>query len=255
MLAEPISIAIETSCRRGGLALGAGAQLVEAVSFPADQRHATQLLSHLDQVLGRHGLAPADLREAYVSAGPGSFTGLRVGLTCARTLAQALPHLRTVEVPTAEAVAENAGDLDCPRLGVVMDAKESVVFVTFFTRGPTNNSDQLMVGGPECWQPAGPGQLVHVDELPAVSPRPAINLSGLLAGRPAVLIGEALWHHPVRGEGITLGPEELWLPKAEGVWRAGRRRALAGGFVPYAQLRPIYLRQPEAVRLWEKRQH
>lgn len=229
MLAEPISIAIETSCRRGGLALGAGAQLVEAVSFPADQRHATQLLSHLDQVLVRHGLAPADLREVYVSAGPGSFTGLRVGLTCARTLAQVLPHLRTVAVPTVEAVAENAGDVDCPHLGVVMDAKEKIVFVTFFTRGP------------ECWQPTGPGQLVHLDEL------------SVLAPRPAVLIGEALWHHAVRGEGITLGPEELWLPRAQGVWRVGRRRALAGGFVPYTQLRPIYLRQPEAARLWEKR--
>jgi len=226
---EPVSIAIETSCRRGGVALGVGDRLVEPVTFRADRRHAVQLVARLAELLDRHGLRAQDLAEVYVSVGPGSFTGLRVGITVARTLAQLKPALRCVAVPTARAVAQNAAGLDFENLAVVMDAGEGEVYVVLFRR---------VAGG---LAPVGPGRVMHPERFAEQVPR------------PVVLIGEGLGYHRIGGEGITVGDESLWLPRAEGLWQVGRRMAAAGQFVPLAELRPLYLRRPEAVRLWERR--
>lgn len=227
---RPVSIAIETSCRRGGVALGAADQLVEAMGFQAERRQSVQLIARLDELLGHHGLGARDLAEVYVSLGPGSFTGLRVGITVARTLGQTVEALRCVGVPTAEAVAENAAGLDLQRLGVVMAAKEKTVSVVIFSR----QAGRLV--------PAGPPRLADARHLTAELPK------------PITLIGEALWYQDLSGQGITIGDEGLWLPRAEGLWRVGRRMARTGEFQEFHALRPLYLREPEAVRLWERRE-
>jgi len=227
-MGECVSAAIETSCRRGGVALGIGEELVEAATFPADRRHAVQLVARLDELLARHRLSAGDLDEVYVSIGPGSFTGLRVGVTVARTLAQA-GGVRCVGVPTAEAVAENAADLPGEHLAVVMDAKEGSVYAAVFGRRAGR------------WTPAGPTRALPAGRLAAEVPK------------PITLIGEGLWHHRLVGEGLRVADESLWLPLAEGVWAVGRRLARARRFEDFHPLRPLYLRRPEAVRLWEKR--
>ncbi len=226
---RPVSIAIETSCRRGGVALGAGERLVETVTFRSDRRHAVQLVGRLDELLGRAGLEPADLDEVYVSVGPGSFTGLRVGITVARTLAQAVAGLRCVAVATVEAVAECAAGTDFENLGVVMDAKGETIFAAVYAR----RGGRLV--------PKTPPALIEAGRFLAEAPR------------PITLIGEGLGYHDLAGEGVTLGAEDLWLPTADGVWRVGRRMAAAGQFIAPEHLLPLYLRKPEAVRLWESR--
>ena len=222
-------MAIETSCRRGSAAVGIGDELAGAVVFPSDRRHATELLVRLDALLAERGLRPGDVREVYVSVGPGSFTGLRVGVTVARTMTQLVAGLRCVAVPTIRAVAEGAAAMDCPNLGVVMDAKGESLYAGLFVREAGR------------FVPAGDACLTTPAELLAA------------AGRPIVVIGEALAYHNLAAPGVSIGPEELWLPSAEAVWRIGREMARQGQFVPLAELRPLYTRKPEAVRLWEAR--
>ena len=100
-MSETITIAIETSCRTGGVAIGKGAKLLKSVAFDTPGRHASELISQLDAMMRSVRIAPAEVDEVYVSAGPGSFTGLRVGITVARTLAQALGGIRCVAVQWA----------------------------------------------------------------------------------------------------------------------------------------------------------
>jgi len=226
---ERVSIAIETSCRRGGVALGAGGELVESLDFQAGRRHAVQLVARLDEMLSRRGLAPGDLDQVYVSAGPGSFTGLRVGLTVARALSLTLPGLRCVAVPTVRVVAEAAAPLPGERFAVIMDAKEETVYAAGFVRA----GDGIA--------PDGPPRLVTVRQFLAET------------ARPITLLGEGLGYHDLTGEGVTIADESLWLPTAAALWRVGNRMAAEGRFTPRADLTPLYLRQPEAVRLWERR--
>lgn len=227
---KPVSIAIETSCRCGGVALGAGDELIEYVGFDADRRHAVQLVGRLNELLNRHGLRAADLEEVYVSIGPGSFTGLRVGITVARTLGQVVEKIRCAAVPTVEAVAENAASAGLKgHLGVVMDAKDSIYAAVFMANGER--------AVPEC-----PPGLISVEDFLARAPR------------PITLLGEGLGYHQISGQDVTVADESFWLPTAEGVWRVGRRMAAAGQFCKFNDLLPLYLRKPEAVRLWEQRE-
>ncbi|MFA6133671.1 MAG: tRNA (adenosine(37)-N6)-threonylcarbamoyltransferase complex dimerization subunit type 1 TsaB [Phycisphaerae bacterium] len=234
---DTVSIAIETSCRAGGLALGCGEAVTATIEFDASARHATHLVTQLKELLDKAGLSPADLSELYISAGPGSFTGLRVGITVARTMAQALPRVRCVAVPTPQAVAENARCLSWEHLAVVLDAREGQVHASLFERN---------------------GQQIVSSSVPPRLYRPEEFLSA--APRPLLLIGEGLGYHepfasalrpagpgaeraPLPPE-VTLAPAELNLPGARGVWAVGRRMAAAGQFVPWAQLLPVYVRNP-----------
>jgi len=230
IMSETAAIAIETSCRAGGVALGIGGRLVEAVAFDASRRHAAQLICQLDALLAGAGIAPAQLAHVYVSAGPGGFTGLRVGMTVARTLAQFVPGLQCVAVPTLAAVAENVADRPWNSLGVVLDAGDGTVYAAAYRRDGKARSEAVP-----------PGAMTR-DNFLALTPRPIL------------LIGEGLWYHELSGEGIELADEAVRLPTAEGVWRVGRRMAEAGDFTDPDRMLPLYARPPEAVRLWRQRQ-
>lgn len=229
---HPVSIAIETSCRLGGAALGAGQALVDIVDFDAASRHAGQLVVQLDKMLTRHGLRPADIDEVYVSVGPGSFTGTRVAVTVARMLAQTVPGIAVVAVPTTHALAEGARELDWQRLGVILDAREGLIYATTFVR----RGEQILPEGPE-------GVMTPEEYLAA-------------AGEPLSLIGEGLAYHSLADDLVVDPPsraEPPHLPSAGAVWRVGRQMAANVLFTEYHHLEPIYCRKPAAVRVWEKK--
>jgi len=224
---SPVSLAIETSCRTGGVALGRGDELLGAIDFDASCRHAVQLVPRLAELLETASLRPADVDELYVSAGPGSFTGLRVGLTVARTMGQMLSSLRCLAVPTTHAVALRAADLPWDSLAVVLDARDACVYVSTFAR----REGQIV--------PQDPPGLVEVAEFLAD------------AQRPITLTGEGLAYHDLAGSGISIAPSKLHLPTAGAVWRAGRQMARDGDgkYTDHSKLTPIYARPPEVLRL------
>jgi len=229
---DPVSLAIETSCRLGGVALGRGNELIAAAQFSAAARHGAQLVSRLAELLAGPGLAPRDVREVYVSVGPGSFTGTRIGVTVARMLSLAIPHVRCVAVSSPLAVAEGARRLAWRHLAVVLDARQGLIHATRFARR---------------------GEAIVQDGPPAVT-SPAELLRS--APRPLTLLGEGLGHHDLSADGVTIPHPDATdapphLPVAESVWRIGRRGAREGRFTEAARLLPVYCRKPQALRLWE----
>lgn len=225
-----VSIAIETSCRLGGLAVGVDDKLIAAENFDATSRHATILIARIDALLKAEGFGPGDVDEIYVSAGPGSFTGIRIGVTVARTLSQVCPSVRCVCVPTPQAIAENTRDMNWQHLAVILSNQAGSVYAALFNRG--DDGDIV---------PAAPPEVMSPQQLIESAPQPLL------------VTGEALARHSLTGEGISQADESLHLPTAEGVWRVGNRLARQGKFTEYHQLLPIYSRRPEAVRLWESR--
>src|SRR5882672_8375811 len=128
----PRALAIETSGRIGSVALIDEVGAIEEREFPHGLQHAAGLIPLIDELCAKRGWTPGDLREVYVSAGPGSFTGLRIGITLAKTLAFAT-GARLVAVPTMRGLVENASSEGLQAI-VVLDAKREQVFAARFER-------------------------------------------------------------------------------------------------------------------------
>jgi tRNA threonylcarbamoyladenosine biosynthesis protein TsaB len=170
----------------------------------------------------------------YVSAGPGSFTGLRLGVTFARTLVWAARgRVRAVRVSTLDVIAQNCLELTPPPddLVVLLDAKRGRVFAAAFV---IDQGTYRRTTEPAEWE---------VEALAATLP----------LGCAAV--GEGIAYHgpAVNGAGFDVLPEELNRPRAEMVHALGYARATAGDFDELSALVPVYVRRPEAEEVWERR--
>ncbi|MBM4412076.1 MAG: tRNA (adenosine(37)-N6)-threonylcarbamoyltransferase complex dimerization subunit type 1 TsaB [Chloroflexi bacterium] len=82
-------VAIDTSGTMSGLALMRDGELLAEIAWQSDRRHSEQLLPQLDALCRLVGVAPADLTHVAVSIGPGSWSGIRVGISVAKGLALA----------------------------------------------------------------------------------------------------------------------------------------------------------------------
>ena len=84
-MASDWTLALDTSARAGSVALR-GPAFSREIPLPADERHETGLGSAVRALLEEAGREPADLARIAVGVGPGSFTGVRIGVTFAKTL-------------------------------------------------------------------------------------------------------------------------------------------------------------------------
>ncbi len=104
MAQKPLLLAIDTATRFAGLALYDG-EIVRAEKYWLSQNnHSVELMPALVDMLAQQGFAPGDLAAVGVTIGPGSFTGLRIGLSVAKGLALA-HNLVVLGVPTLDVQA------------------------------------------------------------------------------------------------------------------------------------------------------
>jgi tRNA threonylcarbamoyladenosine biosynthesis protein TsaB len=126
-------LAIDTVAPRLQLALLRGDGSVDCSIDNVAQGHAELLFPRLDALLARNGVTYADLDRVAVTTGPGSFTGLRIGLSAARGLGLAL-DIPVLGVPTMSAISLLA-PADMP-VAVLLDAKRGEMYRQEFL-GPT----------------------------------------------------------------------------------------------------------------------
>jgi tRNA threonylcarbamoyladenosine biosynthesis protein TsaB len=201
-------------------------EMFEARHDPApDERpgHATHLLGLLDRALGAAGLGLAELDRVAVGVGPGSFTGLRIGVATARGLAQGA-GIELAPVSTLRALAAAA---PASPVAAVLDARRGEVFAAAWE------------GGRELLAPA------------ALTPEAlAQTLSRL---RPAPL---ALGDGALRFRGTLQAAGADVPPEADPLHRLAARRICELGAQAVAAGRdavlPHYLRRPDA-EAWRER--
>lgn len=130
------ALAIDTATDVCTIALGNDGGLVDEITILAGRSHLEMLLPQIHVLLGRQGLKIADIDAIIAGIGPGSFTGLRVGVATARGLAQALKKpifgsstLRALAQGMIDARGE---DVAGERILPVVDAKRGQVFAQLF---------------------------------------------------------------------------------------------------------------------------
>ena len=108
MSTEPLILAVETATLAGSIALTRGTELIASLSGDPAVSHSNTLLADLDKLLRETTYKLADVDLFAVAAGPGSFTGLRIGIATVKALATTLDR-PCAAVPTLHAVALAGG--------------------------------------------------------------------------------------------------------------------------------------------------
>ncbi|PYM04330.1 MAG: tRNA (adenosine(37)-N6)-threonylcarbamoyltransferase complex dimerization subunit type 1 TsaB, partial [Candidatus Rokuibacteriota bacterium] len=123
-------LGLETATLAGGAALIDGDRIVGEYTLNIRVTHSERVMAAVDRLLTDAGWRPSDLEGLAVSIGPGSFTGLRIGVSTAKGLALAL-GLAVVPVPTLDALAAGlpfAALPVCP----ILDARKGEVYASLY---------------------------------------------------------------------------------------------------------------------------
>lgn len=209
---------------------------VAEMTLHTRKTHSERLLPMVQQLVADADLTPGDLGGIAVSIGPGSFTGLRIGITTAKSLAFAL-QIPVAGVPTLDALAAQfpySRHLVCP----VIDAQKGNVYTALYrVEGvyPQRINEYQVMDREEllrCLQSRGESVIMTGEtELYAawMQERPAIPL-------------------------LHWAPALQSMPRGAVIAALGLRQLQQGQGDDPGRLTPLYIRRAEAEVLWEQRQ-
>jgi tRNA threonylcarbamoyladenosine biosynthesis protein TsaB len=208
---------------------GAGDAVIDSAVHADSRSHAERLPLEAVNWLSERGLAMAALDAFAVVAGPGSFTGLRVGVAATQGWAFALGK-PVIGVPTLDAVAADASVAGLTGVLVVpmVDGQRSEVFYSVWRDG--------------------------VEIAPATAARPTdaiAAVAGAFPGFPVIAIGDGLDKYAALVDAAGWSRREMTAPLAASAVRLAAAGKYARGTAH--SIRPIYVRRPDAEVLREKR--
>jgi tRNA threonylcarbamoyl adenosine modification protein YeaZ len=247
---DNLILAVETSSRIGSVAIALGAEVLAETTFSAPLRHSTEIFPAISGLLDRFGRKPREIAQVYISAGPGSFTGLRIAATFAKTM-----HLanaaRIVAVDTLDVVAANVIDLsdtdtccavdpdlqaiEHERVAAIVDAKRGQFFIAVYQRRIPGGQQAATDCG---WAKVGSDSLMSAEHFLTEFVRKE---------KPIWLLGDGLLYYKEKfqADGVRFFDERYWSPRAGKVHLLGRQMALKEQFADPVTLTPNYLRRPD----------
>ncbi len=223
-------LALETTERIGSIAAWDDDKLLLGKDLGSHRRSAQTLAPALAELLHHVGWSPGDVQLVAVTQGPGSFTGLRVGVATAKTFAYAV-GAEVLGVDTLKTIAL-AAPPEVAQWSVAVDAQRGDVVAQTFQR----DSDGWPVA-------AEPPRLIPVDEwFASLDPGTAISGSVLKKLK-----------RPIAAH-IEVLPESCWRPTAGNVARLAARDYVASRRQDLWSFSPQYSRRAAAEEKWEKKQ-
>jgi tRNA threonylcarbamoyladenosine biosynthesis protein TsaB len=155
-------LAFDTSALAGSAALLDDERILAQMQLPADRRSAQTLAPAIDELLRQAGQTPAGLGLVATTIGPGSFTGLRVGVTTAKTLAYAI-RCDVIGLDTLDVIAAQAPTTSQSELHAVMDAQRKELFLARYRieSGQAIRLAENQIIAADTWLPSlAPGTIV-----------------------------------------------------------------------------------------------
>jgi tRNA threonylcarbamoyladenosine biosynthesis protein TsaB len=254
-------LALDTTTRPGSIALVREGQVLASASGDAGKTHAERLPVDIVRMLSDAGVELSSIDAFGVAAGPGSFTGLRIGIATIQGLAFALnrPVVGVSCLDALVCIALEAASTSrdrAPLLAAWMDAQRSEVFAALYEL--RDSAPGLKPGSPtdESGRPGGP---THESAEPGrrcidgpVSERPDSVLKrweAMTAGRAVRVAGDGVGRYRsllAEHLGDLLQVVEPLPPLAPVIGRMALRALAAGEGVPPHAIRPVYVRRPDA---------
>ncbi len=235
---KSLVLAIETSGRKGSAAVGIGDQILSKRILSGRLRHGSELLTCCSDLLKGIGGGPSDIKNVCISAGPGSFTGIRIAVTIGKIMNFAC-DAKIISLSTMDILAENVAqypplaegsspDWKNPKIrniATILDAKRGQFYIALFERTDGR------------WRKS-------VDDCLMTSSQ---FVQRFAAGDKTIfLLGEGLVYcaDQFAGDRIELLDESCWYPRAENVYKLGTEKVKQGDFADPLTLTPHYLRNP-----------
>ena len=222
-------LAIETSTMLGGVAIADEHGLIAEIRLNVKATHSERIMTAIDHVLKQSNLILDEIDAFAVASGPGSFTGLRIGLSTAKGLSYAATK-SLVLVPTLEAFAWNFPFSEFP-VCLMLDARKGEVYAALYR-----------------WE--------HHGFVPVVTERSARpeELLSTIEG-PVVLAGEGALIYQDRiiaaiGDRALMAPRDKMVPAPSNIAMLGLQKAMSGEFTDAAHAGPLYIRKSEAEVKW-----
>lgn len=222
-------LAFESSAKAAGVAVLDDGRLLAEYFQNSGQTHSRTLMQMAEDLLDNCDLTPQDIGACAVADGPGSFTGVRIGVAAAKGFAWGR-NIPCCGVSTLEAMAWQASEFS----GIVccaMDARRSQVYHARFLA----ENGTLTRLCPDC--------AVSLDE---------VRLALENCEKPKIMVGDGaqLCYNTFGTEisGCMLAPEHRRMQRASGVALAARRLLSEGADCSGAALAPNYLRLSQAER-------
>jgi tRNA threonylcarbamoyladenosine biosynthesis protein TsaB len=164
-------LAIDTTGEFGSLALSDGGVLLEEPILHSPEGFGQVLFDHIDRLLKRHGFAVQAVDCFAAASGPGSFTGVRVGLAAAKGLAEACSR-RMVAVSNLKAIAwHGVADLRAP----FVDARRGEIYGAVYTATLALASEERVMKFP-VWRETLPAGVEFLTVDPALFPSVAARV-------------------------------------------------------------------------------
>lgn len=250
MKEKPLILAVETSSRKGSVAIAFGGKMLAEKVFSAPLSHSAEIFPSTRDLLDQFNLDPGQIEHIYISVGPGSFTGLRIAATIAKIM-QLAQSVKIVAVDTLDVVAANVinlipentlppseykfPDTSGDRVAAVLDAKRGQFFIAVYER---DKDERQKAAGRAIWTKVLPDSLITASQFLDQFAR---------KDKPVRLLGDGLLYYKdkFRADGVHFFHEKYWSPGAGKVLLLGRQMALNGQFTDALSLTPNYLRKPD----------
>jgi len=223
-------LALDTSTDVASVAISEAGVIIGEYSCNKGKTHSQKLMPMIQSLLDKVGLSAADMDAFSASIGPGSFTGLRIGVTTVKAMAFAAGK-PVISVPTLDALAYNlpmSTSLICP----MIDARNNQVFTAVyrFINGKLKRLTDYLG--------------IHINEL--------VDIILPMEGE-VVLLGDAAGMHgdfftQQLGERVYIAPQNTALAKASSVAALACDAYTAGKLENCYDMVPFYLRKSQAER-------
>lgn len=219
-------LGIETSTMTGSVALMDEKRLIAEYTLNLRETHTSRLMPAIDRMLKDASLAVKDLDGIAVSLGPGSFTGLRIGIATAKGLAQGL-NIPIVGIPTLDGLAYNLfnrRDLVSP----ILDARKGEVYCVLYKNGKRFSKYMAY-------------------ELGELLEKIGLRIKG--QGLRVIFLGDGIEVYgdlikKKLGKKAIFAPKARRLPSASSIAELGLKKLRRGKKSNLLTLKPIYVRAP-----------
>lgn len=222
---EPLTIVFDTSGRTGSTAIGLGDKILAKRPFSGKLKHSSELFNSIFELLKSTKYSPENIARVFFTIGPGSFTGLRIGVTVAKMMHLANKKIKIIGLNTLDCLALNAVETNISRCGTILDAKRGLFFASIYEIKDSKihklTDDALLTADEFC-------EITNDKEI--------------------TVLGEGLVYYKKdfsKGN-IKIADENLWTINIDNVYHLGLKQAKSGNFDDPVMITPEYLRKPDA---------